>query len=258
MNGAFHVGAVALRAQERALDILSNNIANVNTPAFKRTDVRFSAMLAARNDADVAAIGNPDDAFAAAGVMASAAPAVDEAGELQSTGRAMDLAIQGRGFIELMGPDGQTMLWRGGAMKVNADGLLAAADSGLALKAGITVPGDATGLTIDRDGTVRAATSTDADPVEIGRIGLVVADDASGLAAADGGLYRAADETRLKDAAAGEDGAGALVQGSIERSNVDLSNVMVELLMVQRSYAADAQIVQAADQLMAIANGLRR
>lgn len=257
MNGAFYVGAIGLRAQERALDIVSNNIANVNTPAFKRTDVRFSAMLAARNDPE-APVSSPDDALAAAGVMASAAPALDEAGELQSTGHAMDIAIRGRGFIELMGADGQTMLWRGGTLKVGEDGMLAAADSGLALKAAITVPADATALTIDADGTVRATTSTDTDPVEIGKIGLVVADDTSGLSAVDGGLYRTDDETRLKDAVAGEDGSGALVQGSIERSNVDMSSEMIELLMVQRAYAANAQIVQAADQLMSIANGLRR
>lgn len=256
MSGAFYVGAVGLRAQEHALDIVSNNIANVNTPAFKRSDVRFSAMLAVRNDPD--ALASPDAAFAAAGVMASAAPSLDEAGELQSTGHPMDIAIRGRGFIELMGPDGQTLLSRGGMLKIGQDGMLAMANSGLSLKAAITIPADATALTIATDGTVRATTSTDADPVEIGKIGLVVTDDVSGLNAIDGGLYSASDETRLKDAAAGEDGAGALVQGAIERSNVDMSSEMIQLLMVQRAYAANAQIVQAADQLMSIANGLRR
>lgn len=257
MSDAFYVGAVGLQAQERALTVISNNIANLNTPAFKRSDVRFSAMIATRNDPDVPA-ATLTDGFAAAGVMANVAPAMDEPGELQSTGRSTDLAVQGRGFIELMGPGGQTLLWRGGALKIGDDGMLAAADSGLTLKAAITVPQDATGFTIGNDGTVRALTTTDAAPVEIGQIGLVTADDTSGFSALDGGLYRIDDDSRLRAAQPGEDGAGTLVQSSIERSNVEMTSEMVQLMLVQRAYAANAQIVQAADQLMAIANGLRR
>ena len=257
MSDAFYVGAVGLQAQERALNVISNNIANINTPAFKRSDVRFSAMIAARNDPD-APPASLADGFAAAGVMANAAPAMDEAGVLQNTGRPMDLAVQGRGFIELMGPGGQTLLWRGGTLKIGEDGMLAAADSGLPLKAAITMPQDASGLTIGSDGTVRAVTSSDAEPVEIGQIALVTADDVSGFGALDGGLYQVPDDSRLRAARPGEDGAGMLVQGSVERSNVEMSSEMVQLMLVQRAYAANAQIVQAADQLMAIANGLRR
>jgi flagellar basal-body rod protein FlgG len=257
MSDAFYVGAVGLQAQQRALDVISNNIANINTPAFKRSDVRFSAMVSTRNDPDVPT-ADLSNAFAAAGVTATAAPAVDEAGEVQTTGKAMDLAIQGRGFIELMGPGGQTLLWRGGTLKVGDDGVLAAAASGLPLKAAISVPQDATGITIGSDGIVRAVTSTDTAPVEIGQIGLVTADDTGTFQALDGGLYRVGDDSRLRAAQPGEDGAGTLVQGSLERSNVEMTSSMVDLMLVQRAYAANAQIVQAADQLMAIANGLRR
>lgn len=257
MNGAFYVGSIGLKAQERALDIVSNNIANINTPAFKRSDVRFSSVLASRNDPDVPT-ANAADLFSAAGVMAAAAPSVDEPGDLQATGHANDLAIKGRGFIELMGTGGQTLLWRGGTLKVGDDGMLAAADSGLQLKAAISVPADATAFTVGADGVVSAVTSTDAAPVEIGKISLVTTDDSGGLTALSGGLYSVDNESRLREAAAGEDGAGTLVQGSIERSNVEMTGEMVQLMLVQRAYAANAQIVQAADQLMAIANGLRR
>lgn len=257
MSDAFYVGAIGLQAQERALDVISNNIANINTPAFKRSDVRFSSMIVTRDDPDAPA-ANLTDRFAAAGVMASASPAMDEAGDLQSTGRPTDLAVQGRGFIELMGPGGQTLLWRGGALKVGEDGMLSAAGSGLPLKAAITLPQDATGFTIGADGIVRATTSTDATPVEVGRIELVTADDTSGFSPLDGGLYRVGDDSKLRAAQPGEDGAGTLAQGAIERSNVDMTSEMVQLMLVQRTYSANAQIVQAADQLMAIANGLRR
>lgn len=257
MSDAFYVGAVGLKAQERALDVISNNIANANTPAFKRADVRFASIIATRGDPDVpsATLGDP---FAAAGVMAQAAAAIDEGGDLQATGHDMDVAVQGRGFIELMGPGGQTLLWRGGALKIGEDGMLAAAANGYPLKAAITVPQDAGRLTIGGDGMVRAVTGTDAAPVEVGQIMLVTPEDMGALGALDGGLYRVEDEGRLRAAAPGEDGTGTLVQGSIERSNVEMSSEMVQLMLVQRAYAANAQIVQAADQLMAIANGLRR
>jgi flagellar basal-body rod protein FlgB len=117
VNDAFHVAAVGLQAQERALRVISNNIANVNTPAFKRSDVRFSSIIATRSDPDVMPATLTQE-FAPAGVMASASAAMDQAGDLQATGRSMDVAVQGRGFIELMGPGGQTLLWRGGALKI--------------------------------------------------------------------------------------------------------------------------------------------
>lgn len=256
MNGAFYVGAVGLQAQERALDAISNNIANVNTPSFKRADVRFASILATRPDPD-APPANLDASYAASGVMVTAVPVMDEQGAMETTGHAMDLAIQGRGFIELMGADGQSLLWRGGTLKVNADGLLAAADSGLAFKDAISVPADATDITIDRAGVVRAKTGDSIDATEIGQIQLVRPDDMAGLTALDGGLYRA-DSSQLQSVRPGEDGAGTLIQGSIERSNVDLTTQMVQLMLVQRAYSANAQILQAADQLMGIANGLRR
>ncbi|WP_375397086.1 flagellar hook-basal body protein [uncultured Sphingomonas sp.] len=257
MNGAFYVGAVGLQAQERALSVISNNIANINTPAFKRSDIRFSSVLATRADADVPS-ASIDSGFSAAGVMASATPAMDVDGELQATGKPMDLAIRGRGFIELMAPGGQTLLWRGGALKVDDEGMLTAAGSGLPLKAAISVPADTISITVAGDGKVSAVNASDAAPVEIGQIDLVTADDMGGFEALDGGLYRVADDARLRSNTAGEDGAGMLVQGSVERSNVEMTTEMVSLMLVQRAYAANAQIVQAADQLMAIANGLRR
>jgi flagellar basal-body rod protein FlgG len=255
MNGAFYVGAVGLQSQQRALDIIANNMANINTPAFKRSEIRFSEVLAKHADTDTPNIA--DAAFDGGGVMVDATAMVNESGRIQTTGQAMDLAIDGRGFIELMGPSGQTLLWRGGTMKVGEDGLLAASN-GLALKAAITVPDDASSVTIGSDGMVRAVTGDGTTAVEIGQIGLVKVEDAADLTRLDGGLYRAGEGARLLDAQAGEDGTGMLVQGGIEGSNVEMTTEMVQLMLVQRAYGANAQILQAADQMMAIANGLRR
>lgn len=257
MNGAFHVGAIGMEAQQRALDTIANNISNVNTPAFKRSDVRFSEILANQPDPRALAADLGRAAITTAGVTSEQVVMAGESGKIESTGRPMDLAVDGQGLIEVMGPGGQTLLWRGGTLKVGEDGLLATA-KGLALKAGITVPGDATALELGSDGIVRAKVGDSAEPVEIGQIMLVKVDDPAVLQRLDGGLYRVEEGVTLLDAQPGEDGVGSLVQGGIERSNVELTSEMVQLMMVQRAYAANAQIVQAADQLMGIANGLRR
>lgn len=259
MSDAYHVGAIGLQTQQRALDAIANNIANINTSGFKRSEVRFADVVARSSDRTVPIADlNPNGVTdTLAGVALDTQFMVNDQGDLQQTGTAMDLAIDGAGFIELMGPGGRTLLWRGGTLKVGEDGLLAS-QGGLALKAAITIPQDATTLMIAADGTVSALTPDAATPVELGQIRLVRIADPSTIERLDGGLYGLVDDDSPNDARPGEDGMGLLVQGSIERSNVALTDEMVRMMLVQRAYAANAQIVQAADQLMAIANGLRR
>lgn len=253
MNGAFHIGAVGLESQQRALEIVANNIANINTPAFKRSEVRFGELMAA---------GGQDVGPAAErleGVRAQASSPVFSQGELRTTGKPMDVAIEGDGFLELQGPDGRTFLWRGGTLSISADGFLTAADSGLALKAMISAPREATSLDIGRDGAVRVVIGEGQPPgEEIGRIEVVRARDGALSAPMGGGLYEVASASDLMAATPGEDGAGVIVQGALEGSNVLLAEQMVALMLMQRAFAANAQVLQAGDQLMAIANGLRR
>jgi flagellar basal-body rod protein FlgG len=257
VNGAFYIGAIGLQSQQRALDILAGNIANINTPAFKRSEVQFSEVLASHSDPDVPRADLADAPVASAGVMVDATPMIDEMGQLQPTGHPMDVAIEGSGFIELMGPEGQTLLWRGGTLKVGDDGMLATS-TGIPLKASISVPSDATAITIGDDGVVSAQTSSSTTATQIGQISLVKASDMTALKQLDGGLYRVDDGAKLTDVKPGEDGTGMLVQGSIEGSNADMTSEMVQMMLVQRAYSANAQMVQAADQLMGIANGLKR
>ncbi|HEV2818504.1 MAG TPA: flagellar hook-basal body protein [Allosphingosinicella sp.] len=255
MNGVFQIGATGLHAQDRALNIVANNITNMNTPGFKRGEVRFSELVGPRAEGAAAAIA-PDDAALLFGVSARAADRLFQQGELRPTGNSLDIAIQGEGFIELAGPDGQTLLWRGGTLRVNEDGFLAG-PGGLPLKAMISVPEGATGLAIDASGEVSAIAPGETAATSIGRIELALARDTSGLTDMAGGLYRVSNGSDLVSAEAG-DRAGTFVQGSIELSNVELTDEMVALMMMQRAYAASAQVVQAGDQLAAIANGLKR
>lgn len=257
MNGAFSIGAVGLDAQQKALDTIANNISNVNTSGFKRTEVRFTEVLASQPDdgAARAALGAP--AVTSSGVRSDLLQLINEQGKVEATGNPFDLAINGSGFIELMGAGGQTLLWRGGPLKLDEQGRLITA-SGLELKANIAVPGDATSVEIGSNGVVRARTGASDELVEIGQIMLVKVEDPATVEPVDGGFYKVRDGAQLADARPGEDWAGSLVQGSLERSTVELNQEMVELLMVQRAYAANAQVVQAADQFMNLANQLRR
>jgi len=257
MNGAFYIGATGLQSEQTALEVIANNIANINTTAFKRSQAQFSELVSPPSSNTLSPSG-PLAANALSGVMADASSQIFTQGTMQQTNSATDIAINGDGFIELMGAGGQTMLWRGGTLKVNADGLLAAASNDLPLKAMISVPAGSTGLTIDQNGQVTAATSSNPQGQVIGQIDLVVPKDESALINMGAGLFQTPPGESARAQAPGEDGAGALVQGSLEGSNVQLSDEMVTLLLIQRAYQANAQVVQAGDQLMSIANGLRR
>ncbi len=257
VNGAFYIGAVGLDSQQRALDTLANNIANINTPTFKRSDMRFTEIMASRvNELDAPQL-NRSEQTVPGGVVSEAEFLLFEQGQLQSTGRSTDLAINGPGFIELLGPSGQTYLWRGGSLKVNSDGQLAASN-GMALRALITVPNDVSEVEINSSGEVRGVIAGDQQPVDLGQISLVRIDHASQLQRLDGGLYSLEDGVPIKEAVPGEDGIGLLVQGSIEGSNVALNEEMAQMMIVQRAFASNAQLLQAADQMMAITNSLRR
>src|SRR5687768_6504675 len=173
MNGVFHIGATGLSAQDRGLQVVANNITNMNTPGFKRAEMRFaelvgSAAPAAEPAGGAAGIGAlPDFSLSGYGVSAARAERNFMAGERRATGNPLDIAIAGDGFIELTGPDGQTLLWRGGTLSITEDGFLAGAN-GLPLKAAISVPEGATALAIDAAGEVRAVMPGGTAPESIG------------------------------------------------------------------------------------------
>lgn len=255
MNYAFEIAAVGLQSQQFALDVIANNVANINTPAFRRSDVRFSELVSQIADPENPAANlSPSDSLA--GVQARAMLSIDQQGPIDRTNCGLDIAIDGPGFIELLGPQGRSLLWRGGTLQILDDGRLGA--EGLPLRASISVPRDAAALEISSDGLITARIGDGVETIELGRIALVRPDEGAPLQRLDGGLYEAPPDASLTEGQPGEDGAGVLIQGAIERSNVDLNEEMIRLLIVQRAYAANAQVAQAADQVAAIANNLRR
>jgi flagellar basal-body rod protein FlgG len=257
MNGAFYIGATGLSAQQRGLDTIANNVANMNTTTFKRSEIRFSELVSPKRLVDEAMLDRFPATEVLNGVQARPSARIFEQGKLNATGNPFDIAISGDGFIEVLGPGGQIWLWRGGTVRVNAEGLLETT-SGLVLKALIDVPDNSVGLTIGRDGVVRSAEAGVEGATELGTIALAMPKDLQAIDAVGGGYFRIPDDNDLETIVTGDDGGGVFVQGSLETSNVELTTEMVNLLLMQRAYGANAQIVQAGDQLMAIANGLRR
>ncbi|HEY0959848.1 MAG TPA: flagellar hook basal-body protein [Novosphingobium sp.] len=256
MNGTFYIGATGIEAQQRALDVTANNIVNINTPAFKRSSVRFAEMVATPREATDLPI-DLDPIAMLSGVRAQAGHLVWAQGDLKQTGSVLDIAIQGNGFIEVLGNDGEVRLWRGGTLKVNNDGFLGTSD-GLPLRAMISIPAGATDLTIAGDGTVTARTSAEEAPERLGGIELALVEDLDRLTAVSGGYFERPGDASVTTVLPEEEGGGRIVQGAIEGSNVDLSEQMVSLMLLQRSYAANAQLLQAGDQIMAILNNLRK
>jgi flagellar basal-body rod protein FlgG len=254
MTGIYEIAASGLNSQQRALEVIANNITNVNTPSFKRSDVRFSEVVSQTLGENQIQTLNGRDGLA--GVSATAVLELLGQGVVEKTGNSRDLAIEGAGFIELMGPRGQSMLWRGGNLSVSSDGTLTGG-GGMPLRAMISIPSDATGLSIASDGTVSAKVG-DQTGVELGKITLVQLDDPTAVERLDGGIYRILNNGFAAEIPAGDASGGRFVQGALERSNVDMNQEMVQLLIVQRAYAANAQLVQAADQFMGIANGMRK
>lgn len=257
MNGIFYIGATGLDAQQKAVDIVANNVTNMNTNAYKRATVSFAEMLVPPTQG--ASSQGTDGAATLAGVNASMGLRDFAASELHPTGNPMDIAVRGDGFIPLSrSTQGHATLWRGGTLHVSADGYLAAPD-GTPLDAMISVPRDASAITIQTNGEVLAEVPGQTNAVPIGQIELVTVGDPAQLVAAGNGMYTLDESTTtLSTSRPGEDNAGSVAQGFGEASNVQLSDELVNLMVYQRAYAANARLVQIGDELMSIANGLKR
>lgn len=261
MFDALYIGATGMQAQQAHVDAIANNLANVNTPAYKKNRVSFSELVV--TGAAPGQQGAPLEDTAAlvalgAGVqLASNAKAFDAA-DVKKTDSPMDVAIIGDGFLELTMADGSRAFARGGTLKVNPDGQLATA-TGVPLKPSFSIPGNAEALIVTSTGRVQARVPNQANAVDVGQIELVKFVNPPGLLAAGGNVYRATESSGEPIAGrAGEDGMGTIAQGMLEGSNVRLVEEMVGLMVAQRAYEASVKVVQAADEMLGLINGLRK
>lgn len=261
MLEALQIAATGLHAQQANVDAIAHNLANVNTPGYKKSRVAFFDLV---GDASRPA-GAGNDAMAApagvrlgAGVHVASIARLFDAGELKKTDQPLDLAIAGDGFLEVQTADGSRAYSRGGTLKIGTDGTLSTA-SGHALKPGLVVPPDLTTLAIAADGRVVASGPGRSTPLEIGTLQMVRFPSPGTLQAAGDGLWRATQASGEPIAGRpGEDAMGTLRQGHLEGSNVKLVEEMVGLMVAQRAYEASVKVVQASDEMLGLVNTLRK
>jgi flagellar basal-body rod protein FlgG len=255
MLDALYISAVGLEAQKEQLDATANNLANLSTTAFKRQAVDFAAILD-RPPAGAASSRDPVSAPDAASLRRLRADLTE--GAVHATGRPLDVAIDGTGFFEVELPDGRSGYSRAGSLQLNADGVLSLA-SGQPLKADIRIPTGAIGVQVLADGSVTATLPGDNRTTVLGQIELATFANAELLEYRGDAIFTAPENslepTRSRP---GEDGTRPLAVQSLEGSNVDMTDEIVSLTLVQRIYELNSRVAQTADELMGMANNLRR
>ncbi len=258
MINALHISETGLRSTQTWLDHLSNNIANMHTPGYKKTTVNFQDMVSLPNPALNEHSEAPQvKSFSGIGSKISA-PIVDfSEGALKSTGKPLDIAIKGSGLLEVVLANGEFAYTRLGTLGVNEEGLLATSE-GLALSDKIQIPADIKKVEIKSDGTVMGTYSESNSKVELGRIQLASAISSDAFHPIGDSLYQVNEGTEITLKQAGESGSGEIVQGFIEMSNVDLVDEMTSLVLAQRAYQLNARLIQTADQILETINNLRR
>ncbi|MCC6245712.1 MAG: flagellar basal-body rod protein FlgG [Gemmatimonadaceae bacterium] len=262
MDPALRAAATGMMAQQTRTEVISNNLANVNTPGFKRSRAHFEDLLYQTVQGQQV-LGEPDSQTAPAiqvgrGTRLAGVHRLHQQGPLEQTNRNLDIAVEGEGFFQIQMANGDTQYTRDGSFQISDQGLLTTS-GGQALAPPIRVPADAAELTISATGIVTVRRGQDVQPTEIGRIELARFANPSGLLAQGQNLYS-------PTAASGQpvvgfpsdEGMGRLQQGSLEGSNVEIVQEMVEMISAMRAYEINSKAIKTADEMGQIANNITR
>jgi flagellar basal-body rod protein FlgG len=262
MIRALYTSATGMNAQETNIDVISNNLANVNTTGFKKSRADFQDLMyqyvvepgAPTSQSTM----NPSGIQVGLGVKTAAVQKVFTQGDLVSTGNQLDIAIEGDGFFQVTRPDGTLAYTRSGALQLNQNGELVTSD-GYLVAPGITLPNDSQGITIGKDGVVSVKQPGVAVPAQVGQITAVRFPNNAGLRAMGYNLY---EETQASGAPVqgifSQLGFGAISQGSLESSNVSVVEQVVSMITAQRAYEASSKGITTADEMLSQAINLKR
>jgi len=251
---ALAIAATGMNAQQLNVEVIANNIANINTTAFKRARAEFTDLLyQPERPAGVPNRGNqnpiPEGAQIGLGVRNAAIRNLHIQGALTSTSNKLDVAINGRGWFQIEGDNGETFYTRAGTFNKNAEGQIVTIDGNL-LMPQMTVPQDTTEIIINKTGEVFARIGTQVDLQSLGQITLANFANDAGLEPMGGNLYR---ETTASGAPVagipGDPSFGTVEQGYLELSNVDPVKEITELITAQRSYEMNSKVIQAVDEM---------
>jgi flagellar basal-body rod protein FlgG len=250
------IAATGMNAQQTNVSVIANNIANINTTGFKRARAEFTDLLyQAERAVGVPNRGGqdpiPEGALIGLGVRTVAVRNLHLQGALTQTGNKLDLALNGRGWFQVSGPNGETFYTRAGAFNKNATGQLVTAD-GNVVQPTMTIPQTATEVTVNETGQVFIRNGTETTLQQIGQLTLANFTNEAGLEPLGGNLYR---ETQASGTAVlgvpGDPGFGKVHQGYLENSNVDPVKEITELIQAQRAYEMNSKVIQASDEMFA-------
>lgn len=254
---ALSIAATGMSAQQKNLEVIAHNIANINTTGFKRARAEFSDLLYQTEKASgIPSRANqnivPEGAYIGSGVRTTAVRHVHLQGSLASTGNQFDLALTGKGWFQIEGADGETFYSRAGSFNTNAEGQLVTGD-GLSVSPNITIPNDALEVLINNTGQVFARLAGQAELQDIGQITLATFVNEAGLRPQGGNLFSVTEASgEATVGVPGDPGFGALRQGYLESSNVDPVKEITDLISAQRGYEMNSKIIQAADDMASV------
>jgi flagellar basal-body rod protein FlgG len=266
MNPALRAAASGMIAQQTRTEVISNNLANVNTSGFKRSRAHFQDLLYQTVQSS-AVIGSPENQTAPAiqvgrGTRLAGVQRLHTQGMIEQTNRPLDVAIEGEGFFQVQLANGSTAFTRDGSLQISDQGVLVTSE-GYVLQPSIRVPTDAVSVSISRTGIVTATRGNAAagaqEQQELGRIELARFANPAGLMAQGENLYTPTPASG--EAVTGfpqDDGLGRLVQGSLEGSNVEIVQEMVDMITAMRAYEINSKAIKNSEDMLEIANNLVR
>ena len=256
------IAATGMIAQQRNVEVVSNNLANMNTTAYMRRRTEFHDLLyqnlrrVGSTSSDAGTIV-PSGVQIGLGVKLSAVYRIHEQGNLNSTDNTFDLAVQGKGFFEIQLPTGDSAYTRDGTFQLNADGEIVTHD-GFTLQPGITVPSNSIDVTINSSGEVLVKIDGQVKLQNVGQIQLTTFANEPGLQAMGDNLLQ---ETPASGSPTtgkpGSAGFGTILQGFLETSNVNAVEEIANLISAQRAYEMNSKVIKTADEMMGTLTGLR-
>jgi flagellar basal-body rod protein FlgG len=261
MIRALWTAASGMQAQQLNIDVISNNLANVNTTGFKKSRADFQDVMYQ----SVKTTGSPSTSSTQTagievglGTTPAAVTKVFTAGNITQSGNELDMAIEGDGFFQIQMPDGTTTYTRSGSFKRDGQGRVVTSD-GYPLMPEMVVPNNTTKISIGNDGTVAVLQSGQSSATTIGTIQLATFQNPAGLSSMGRNLYQVTDASGdATTGTPGQNGIGSISQGFLEMSNVNVMEEMVNMIVSQRAYEINSKAVQAADEMLQQANNMKR
>jgi flagellar basal-body rod protein FlgG len=262
MIRALYTAASGMNAQQSNIDNVAHNLANVNTAGYKKSRMEFEDLVYQQLRAAGAATSGSGEAPVGLefglGTRAIGTARDFSGGNLRTTNGPLDLAIEGGGLFQVSLPDGSTGFTRAGALHRDSQGLIVTAE-GYPLEPQISIPPEATTVTISREGIVSATVAGQTAVQQLGTIEIATFQNAAGLRPLGGNLFGITTASgEPQTGVPGSEGRGTIVQGTLEDSNVSVVEEMVAMILGQRAYEANSRVLRAADEMLSTLNGLVR